>query len=80
MYFETASDIQNDLQGRYGTPSTSQMYRLQEKLINTTQELGMSIAEYFTRVKSLWDAIDDLRPLPSCNCHPNTDFVKIQQE
>ena len=52
MYFKTTTDIWNDLEGRYGTPLTSQMYRLQEKLINTTQESGMSIAEYFSRVKS----------------------------
>lgn len=80
MYFKTSAEIWNDLEGRYGTPSTSQMYRLQETLLNTIQEPGMSIANYFTRVKSLWDEIDDLKPLPSCNCHPNANFVKMQQD
>lgn len=40
----------------------------------------MSIADYFTRVKSLWDEIDDLRPIPTCVCNPNVNFLKIQQE
>lgn len=39
----------------------------------------MSVAEYFTRVKSLWDEIDDLRPLPTCTCTTN-NFLKIQQD
>lgn len=52
MYFKTASDIWSDLEGRFGSPSSSQLYRLQEKLINTIQEPEMSIAKYFTKVKN----------------------------
>lgn len=79
MYFKTASDIWADLEGRYGNPSSSQMYRLQEQLLNTNQEPGMSIAEYFTKVKSLWDELDDLRPLPVCVCNTSNNLLKIQQ-
>ena len=35
-----------DLEDRYGIPSSSQLYRLQEKLLNTKQESDMSISEY----------------------------------
>lgn len=56
------------------------MYRLQEELLNTNQEPGMSVAEYFTKVNSLWDEIDDLRPLPACMCNPTHNFIKIQQD
>ncbi|CAO2816266.1 unnamed protein product [Amaranthus hypochondriacus] len=80
MYFKTAHAIWTDLEGRYGTPSSSQLYRLQEQLLHTTQESGMTIAEYFTKVKSLWDEIDDLRPLPACTCNPKDSFTKIQQD
>ena len=56
------------------------MYRLQERLLNTCQKPNMSVAEYFTRVKSSWDEIDDLRPLPVCTCNPTNNFLKIQQD
>ncbi|XP_057526482.1 uncharacterized protein LOC130805716 [Amaranthus tricolor] len=78
IYLKTASCIWKDLEGR--TPSSSHMYRLQEKPLNTTHGPEMTIVEYFTKVKSLWDEIDDLRPLPLCNCHPTTNFVMIPQD
>lgn len=80
MHFKTASAIWADLGGRFGNPFSSQLYRLQEQLLNTVQEHGMSISEYFTKVKSLWDEIDDLRPLPICTCNPSVSFTKIQQD
>ena len=80
IYLKTTSCIWKYLKGRFGPPSSSYMYRLQEKLFNTTYDLGMTIAEYFTKVKSLRDEIDDLRPLLLFNCHHTTNFVKIQQD
>ena len=53
IYLKTVSSIWKDLDGRFGTPSSSHMYRLQEKLLNTTHDPGITIAEYFTKVKSL---------------------------
>ncbi|XP_057540647.1 uncharacterized protein LOC130818493 [Amaranthus tricolor] len=52
MYFKTAFEIWKDLEARFGNPSTSQIYRLQQ-LITVFQEPNMSVAEYFTRGKSL---------------------------
>ena len=54
--------------------------RPQEQLLNTNQEPGMRIAEYFTKVKSSWDEIDDLRPLLVCVCNLNNNVIKIQQD
>ena len=34
MYFKIATDIWNDLEARFGNPLSSQIYRLQERLIN----------------------------------------------
>ena len=79
MYFKTAHDIWLDLDGCFGKTSSSQLYCLQEKLTNTFQELGMSLTTYFTRVKTLWDELDDLCPLTICKCNPTTNFFKIQQ-
>ena len=69
-----------DLESRFGNLSSSRLYRLQERRPNTFQEPDIGIAEYFTKVKSLWKEMDDLRALLMCNCHPNTNFIKIQQD
>ena len=78
--FKIASNIWNDLEARFGNPLSSQIYRLQEQLITVFHEPNMSIAEYFTIVKSLWDEIDDLHPLLVCTCNPTTNFQKLQQD
>ena len=80
MYLKITRCIWKDLEGRFETPSSSYMFRLLEKLLNNTQESGTTIVDFFTKVKSLRDEIDDLGPLPFCNCHPTTNFVKIQQD
>ena len=79
MYFKTATDIWHDLEARFGNPSSSQIYRLQEKLINVFQEPNMSVTEYFTRVKSLWDEIDDLHPLLVCTFNPTANFLNFNR-
>lgn len=45
----------------------------------------MSIADYFTRVKSLWDEINHLDPVPMCSCNTCScglvkKFLKSQQD
>lgn len=45
MYFNTARDIRLDLEGHFGKTS-SQIYYFQEKLLNTFQEPGMTLATY----------------------------------
>lgn len=45
----------------------------------------MSIAEYFTKVKSIWDEIDSLSPTPVCECSGcsyglTNKVLKLQQD
>ncbi|CAO2815585.1 unnamed protein product [Amaranthus hypochondriacus] len=68
MYYCTASEIWKDLEDRFGQSSYSQLYSLQEELATLNQASGMTIAEYFTKVKSLWDGVDNFSPIPTCTC------------
>lgn len=45
----------------------------------------MNITEYYTKVKSVWDEIDSLNPLPTCVCNGCTctltkKVLKLQQD
>ena len=68
MYYNDAREIRCDLEKRYGKSSSAQLYSLQEELANLNQTSSKTIADYFTRVKSLWDEIDHINPLPTCAC------------
>lgn len=68
MYYLTAREIWQDLEDRFGQSSCSQLYVLQEELANLSHTGSMSIAEYFTKAKSLWDGLDNFSPIPTCTC------------
>ncbi|CAO2834342.1 unnamed protein product [Amaranthus hypochondriacus] len=84
MYYNNAHEIWRDLEERFGKSSSAQLYSLQEELANLKQASNMTVADYFTRIKSLWDEIDHLDPLPMCTCNGcsctlTKSFLKSQQ-
>lgn len=85
MYNRYASEIWTDLEERFGVSTSAQIYSLHEELSNMSQETNMSITEYFTKVKSLWDELDNLNPLPTCVCNGcscglTKKVLKLQQD
>ncbi|CAO2813999.1 unnamed protein product [Amaranthus hypochondriacus] len=68
LYHKLASDIWKELEERYGQPSSSHLYALQEKLFSMEHNNGMSIADFFTQVKIIWDEMDNAISHPTCNC------------
>lgn len=85
MYNKYASKIWNDLEERFGVSTSAQIYSLHEELSNISQEANMTITEYYTKVKSVWDEIDNLNPLPTCTCDGcscglTKKVLKLQQD
>ena len=85
MYNKYASEIWTYLKGRFGVSTFAQIYSLHEELSNISQEANMSITEYFTKVKSLWDELHNLNPLPTCVCNGcsfglTKKVLKLQQD
>ena len=85
MYYSFARKIWTDLEERFGTTTSTQIYSLHEELSKLSQENNMSIAEYFTKVKSIWDEIDNLNPIPTCDyngctCGLTKRMLKLQQD
>lgn len=68
MYYNDARDRWRNLEDRFDQTSHTLLYSLQEELSRTSPEPQMSIAEYYTKVKGLWDEIDDISPLAACLC------------
>ncbi|XP_076931965.1 uncharacterized protein LOC143597321 [Bidens hawaiensis] len=66
-YAVTAQDIWSDLKERFGNTSAPRAYELKQSLMTTKQE-GVSVSAYFTKLRSLWDEIQLVFPIPTCNC------------
>ena len=84
FYHKLAHDKWTELEERYGTPSFAHLYRLQEKLFNLEHTTKMSVAEFLTQVKTIWDEIDNLVNIPTCDCcgkcELNSKVLKIQTD
>ena len=84
MWFKTAREIWFELEERYGQSFSAQLFALQEEINSIVQTHDTSVAKFFTKMKSLWDELDNLDPLPtySCtgySCNLTQKFYKMHQ-
>lgn len=49
----------------------AQVYSLEQQLSNLNQG-NKSVSDFFTEIKTVWDAMGDVNPLPCCICHKCT--------
>ncbi|KAJ0490449.1 putative RNA-directed DNA polymerase [Helianthus annuus] len=66
-YATTAREIWVDLRERFGKESAPRAYELKQSLTVTRQE-GTSVSTYYTKLRTIWDEIQSVLPVPRCNC------------
>lgn len=66
-YFEKAYDAWKDLHDRFDEGDMFRIADLQEEIYRPSQG-NLSVSEFYTELKSLWDELESFRPLPSCKC------------
>ncbi|XP_021739726.1 uncharacterized protein LOC110706126 [Chenopodium quinoa] len=84
MFLKSAQEIWTDLEERFGYASMAQVYSLEQKLVDIKQG-DNSISEFFTEIKSVWDAIEEAHPLPygtcnNCTCNLTKKDFQRQKE
>ena len=67
MYYKRAIEIWCNLEERLGKTSFGQLYYIQEELFNAHRN-QVSIGQFYTKMKALWDVIDDVSPSQTCTC------------
>ncbi|KAJ0790577.1 putative transcription factor interactor and regulator CCHC(Zn) family [Helianthus annuus] len=67
LYTESAYQLWQDLNDRYGQANGAKLYQLQKNLCQITQR-NNDIANYFAKVKTNWDGLSSLNLIPSCTC------------
>lgn len=68
MFRRLIGDFWLNLEERYGYTSIAQINALEQKLVEVNQGT-QSDPEFFTTIKSMWDAIDEAHPLAYCTCN-----------
>ena len=73
------------MEERYGQAIASQLYSLRQSLLDVKQESDESVADFYTKIKSIWDEIDMHDPLSvcscnACNCSSTKNNLRSQQE
>lgn len=64
----TARDLWKDLEERFGHTSTTQQFSLEESLSELQHEKNEPISVFFTEIKTIWDEMNSIDPLPACTC------------
>ncbi|XP_016191804.1 uncharacterized protein LOC107632648 [Arachis ipaensis] len=78
LYFATVSSVWTDLKERFAQSDLLRIAELQEEIYALKQGT-LSVTEFYTSLKSLWEELDSSRPLPVCSCpatsHRSQDFI-----
>ena len=84
QWLKTAKDIWDELEERYRQTTCAQLFSIQEKISKAVQSSNESVESFFTKMKGLWNELDNLDPQPVCVCSGcsgkvNKKMIKIQQ-
>ncbi|GAA0170720.1 hypothetical protein LIER_24919 [Lithospermum erythrorhizon] len=67
MFVENAKVLWDKLYQRYAMCNGLMIYQL-EREISSLSQGSLSVVAYFSKLKRLWDELNVVEPLPSCNC------------
>lgn len=67
LWMDTAAKIWNELRDRFYQGDVFRISDLQEEICNLKQG-DSSISSCYTRLKKLWQELDNFRPIPECSC------------
>ncbi|XP_019155160.1 PREDICTED: uncharacterized protein LOC109152032 [Ipomoea nil] len=69
IYIDEANAIWTDLRRRFSQKDPHRISSLQNQIYELRQG-NMSINDYYTKCRILWEEMNALRPLPVCKCTP----------
>ena len=71
----SAAAIWQDLHTRFQQKNASRVYQLKKDLVTLSQG-NLTVSQYFTRLKSIWEELLVFRPTFVCNCGGARDFLE----
>ncbi|XP_074298861.1 uncharacterized protein LOC141629822 [Silene latifolia] len=77
-YVEDASVMWSDLAERFAVVDGTSVHNLKTELSECRQTKGMSVTQYYGKLKSLWDALSHHEPPFACQCGKCTCDISAQ--
>jgi len=74
-YADTAHAIWADLKERYSQGNSIRIHQLKWE-ITLVEQGSLSVTEYFTKLKALWDELGTYQVMPRCTCNCKCGAVK----
>ncbi|KAK2359287.1 hypothetical protein QL285_084673 [Trifolium repens] len=74
LWMDAASDIWKELKDRFYQGDVFRISDIQEEIC-TLKQGDSSISSYYTKLKKLWQELDNFRPIPSCDCVPTCQAI-----
>ncbi|XP_070003163.1 uncharacterized protein [Nicotiana sylvestris] len=78
LYASNAKEVWSDFQERFDRSNLTRIYHLWNAIAILRQGMD-SVTSYYTKMKYLWDKLDILAPISSCDCEesrPSVDYLR----
>ncbi|XP_075088230.1 uncharacterized protein LOC142170262 [Nicotiana tabacum] len=75
VYASNAHKVWEDLKERFDKVNGSRVLYLHREIHTLTQGT-MNIADYFSKLRDLWDEFDALMPCPGCPCSESKKYAE----
>ncbi|XP_074271034.1 uncharacterized protein LOC141594954 [Silene latifolia] len=66
-YVRLAKELWGEMTERYGQANAIEVYQLKKDLDVITKS-NMSLVDYYSKLKVVWETLDSVDPLPQCSC------------
>ncbi|XP_057954676.1 uncharacterized protein LOC131148773 [Malania oleifera] len=78
LFSDNARNIWLDLQQRFSRSSAPRVFQLKKSISDLSQG-QLSITQYYTQLKTLWDELQTYHPAPCCSCSPSCSCGALQK-
>ncbi|XP_074293776.1 uncharacterized protein LOC141620932 [Silene latifolia] len=68
LYVQSSKQLWDEIKERYSQANAPFLYQLRKDVMYTIQENNQSVADYFGKLKSVWEDLQSLDGLPDCEC------------
>ncbi|XLR04639.1 hypothetical protein S83_070837 [Arachis hypogaea] len=67
IYAGSAALLWQDLEARFSQSNAPRIFELKKSLMTLTQG-SLTVSQYFTKLKILWEELNTFKPLVACSC------------
>ncbi|XP_058005394.1 retrovirus-related Pol polyprotein from transposon RE1 [Hevea brasiliensis] len=77
LYASSAKDLWDELAQRFGESNGPLIYQIKREICSLSQG-NMSLINYFTKLKKLWDELACLKQFPVCECEASKEIAEME--